>query len=147
VAPDVQQKAAGASWSTAKGDGKGRPAGEPSGGQKPPAAVHSPGDYVTPSPNQPPRVVQRSHSSAAAKPAHAAKNHERGRVWVQDGEFVRPVEVRVGVTDGVTTEISGNKIDEGAEVVIGEVHKEVNADDTTNLFTPTMSRGAAKSNK
>ena len=32
-------------------------------------------------------------------------------------------------------------------VVIGEVHKEVNADDTTNLFTPTMSRGAAKSNK
>jgi HlyD family secretion protein len=146
VAPDVQQKVAG-SWSAAKGDGKGRPAGEPSGGQKLPAAVHRPGDYVTPSPNQPPRAAQRPHSSTAEKPERAARNHEHGRVWVQDGEFVRPVAVRVGVTDGVTTEISGDKIDEGTEVVIGEVHKEANADDTTNLFTPTMSRGAAKANK
>jgi HlyD family secretion protein len=81
---------------------------------------------------------------AGTKPPRPAKDQEHNRVWVKDGDFVRPVEVQVGISDGVTTEISGDKISEGMEVVIGEIHKDTNTDDTTNPFAPTFGKGAAK---
>jgi HlyD family secretion protein len=116
VAPDVRSKVA-ASLTANKGGGKGPPGGQSSGGS------------------------QHSQSPGAAKPA---KDQEHNRVWVKDGDFVRPVEAQVGISDGVTTEISGDKISEGMEVVIGEIHKDTNTDDTTNPFAPTLFKGAAK---
>lgn len=43
----------------------------------------------------------------------------RPKVWVLDGEFVRPITVQVGPTDGVMTEISGDDVKEGMEIVVG----------------------------
>ena len=63
---------------------------------------------------------------------------------MKDGDFVRPIDVQVGISDGVTTEISGDKLQEGIQVVIGEIHKDTATDDTTNPFAPTFSKGAAK---
>jgi HlyD family secretion protein len=80
-----------------------------------------------------------------AKSAPPAKQREdHNRVWVKDGDFVRPVEVQIGVSDGVSTEISGDNVKEGMELVIGEIHKETAADDTTNPFAPTPFKGKAK---
>jgi HlyD family secretion protein len=42
------------------------------------------------------------------------------RLWVKDGGLVRPVEVQLGASNGLMTEIMGNNVTEGMEVVWGE---------------------------
>jgi HlyD family secretion protein len=48
----------------------------------------------------------------------------RGTLWVKQGKFVRPVYVKVGVTDGVLTEVEGRDLAEGLQVVVGETTAE-----------------------
>jgi HlyD family secretion protein len=76
-------------------------------------------------------------SSGGGKSAKSAKEREeRGRVWLLDGDFVRPLDVRVGATDGTNTEISGSEVADGAEVVIGETIATDSSSDTNNPFAP-----------
>ena len=63
---------------------------------------------------------------------------EPSRVWVPSEDFVRPVEVVVGPSDGTMTEISGENVREGMQVVIGEGHRDDEANDTTNPFMPQL---------
>jgi len=49
-----------------------------------------------------------------------AKQDARRFVWIVDGPFVRPIEVKIGLTDGKQTEITGDRIKEGMEVIVGE---------------------------
>jgi HlyD family secretion protein len=44
---------------------------------------------------------------------------KRGRLWVRDGKFVRPIDVQVGPSDGRLTEVGGSEVKEGLEVVVG----------------------------
>ncbi|HZZ71374.1 MAG TPA: efflux RND transporter periplasmic adaptor subunit [Pirellulales bacterium] len=68
-----------------------------------------------------------------------------GRLWLAQGEFVRPIQVHEGVSDGVNTEVSGAEIKEGLEVVIGEAHNNgPGGDDTTNPFAPKFNFGKKK---
>ena len=67
---------------------------------------------------------------------------DRGRIWVQEGNLVRPVSVRILATDGTTTAIGGKQIEQDVEkgdvdVVIGE---NTAADQTndTNPFLPKL---------
>jgi HlyD family secretion protein len=80
---------------------------------------------------------------AASLRKRAPADRERGdqaTVWVEDGGFVRPVKVRIGVGDGGMTEVVGDELQEGTEVVVGEA---ANGDSqgTANPFTPQMFRG------
>jgi HlyD family secretion protein len=61
----------------------------------------------------------------------------QGRVWVEEGKFVRPISVRVGISDGVLTEIVDRELKEGAQVVIGEIPDE-SASDSGNPFAPKL---------
>jgi HlyD family secretion protein len=45
---------------------------------------------------------------------------QAGIVWTRQGDYVRPLSVSVGLTDGMTTEVSGPEIKEGTDVVVGE---------------------------
>jgi len=86
---------------------------------------------------------QRAQAGApGAGPSEPAKKdaHDRARVWVEDGPFVRPVKVRIGLSDGAMTEIVGGELQEGTPVVVGEVHGE-SSGPTSNPFTPQMFRG------
>jgi HlyD family secretion protein len=65
------------------------------------------------------------------------KNIQEGRVWVEDGQFVRPVKVRVGISDGLLTEIVGGDLQEGTAVVVGETTEE-NGADSSNPFAPKL---------
>jgi HlyD family secretion protein len=56
-------------------------------------------------------------ASQPGKPAGEAMS--RGIVWVMDGTYVRPIPVRVGLTDDVNTEVQGEGLAEGTEVVTG----------------------------
>ena len=44
----------------------------------------------------------------------------RGRLWVIDGGKPRGIDVRVGLSDGTMTEVSGDGVSEGLEVVVGQ---------------------------
>jgi len=81
----------------------------------------------------------------SAKSQIAKTREDRGRVWVADGPYVRPIEVQIGATDGVSTEIQGDGLTEGLEVVIGEVSASAAGGDPTNPFIPKLPpRGGRK---
>lgn len=66
---------------------------------------------------------------------------ERGTVWVQAGDYVRPLRVRIGWSDGVHTEVSGEGLTEGTEVIIGDIRKDNGGGGTSNPFAPQMFGG------
>lgn len=70
---------------------------------------------------------------------HAAGDH--GRLWLADGSFVRPIEVQLGASDGTMTEVAAPELEDGMEVVIGEVRSE-QVDGTNNPFAPKLFRGS-----
>jgi HlyD family secretion protein len=43
----------------------------------------------------------------------------RGRLWVLEVDKPRPIDVRVGLSDGAMTEVSGEGVAEGMEVIVG----------------------------
>jgi HlyD family secretion protein len=82
----------------------------------------------------------RASKGDEPRPTEPARDrHDQGRVWVAEGDFVRPVKVRIGLSDGVVTEITGGELSEGTPVVVGEIH-ETAAGATSNPFTPQMFR-------
>jgi len=65
----------------------------------------------------------RRARGATTKRASVASSEMEGRtgaIWVIDGPFVKPIRVRAGISDGLDTEVRGEGISEGMEVVIGE---------------------------
>ena len=60
-------------------------------------------------------------------------------IWLQDGAFVRPVEVNVGITDGINTAVSADGLQEGQAVVIGEDSGSAQTI-PTNPFLPQIRR-------
>lgn len=65
----------------------------------------------------------------------------RGTVWVRDGQYVRPISVREGITDGFDTKIEGPDVKEGMEVVVADFQpSESSAQGQTNPFTPQFGR-------
>jgi HlyD family secretion protein len=64
-----------------------------------------------------------------------------GVVWVPEGNYVRPVKVRVGISDGTMTEVEGDELREGLAVVTGEeIQSDGSSSTTTNPFTPQIIR-------
>ncbi len=53
-------------------------------------------------------------------PGAKGARESKGVVWLKDGEFVRPVEVKVGTSDGSSTAVTADHLKEGEEVVTGE---------------------------
>lgn len=84
--------------------------------------------------------------------AGAARGGPRtaGTIWVRadDGNLLRPIEVKLGMTDGAATEVQGDDLEEGMEVVTGEITPEMAAaPGGTNPFAPkwpSRKKGAAK---
>jgi HlyD family secretion protein len=66
----------------------------------------------------------------------------KGRIWIDTGGRVKPLEVIVGATDGSVTEVSGDALTEGLLVVIGEedVSNAAADEGTRNPFLPKFPR-------
>jgi HlyD family secretion protein len=70
--------------------------------------------------------------------AKSAKPHDNsGRLWVEDGPYVRPIDVQKGLTDSNVTEVSGPGLKEGMEVVVGEKSPDEDVEGT-NPFMPKI---------
>jgi HlyD family secretion protein len=61
---------------------------------------------------------ERTQGSAST-PAPAGSTETQQTLWVTQGNFVRPVKVRTGLTDGSLTEVEGAELSEGMNVVVG----------------------------
>ena len=71
-----------------------------------------------PPPSGEPKASGRSGNAKGAKGPRRREDH--CRLWVASGEFVRPIDVEAGPTDGLFTEVSGRGVKEGMSVVVGE---------------------------
>ncbi len=81
----------------------------------------------------------------------ALSRPERGRaegmpqatVWIQAGQFVRPIAVSAGLNDGTYTEVAGAGLREGERVVIGAGATKARPEETgeRNPFAPQIFRG------
>ena len=86
-----------------------------------------------------------NNRSVSKKNASAASDGQiQGIVWVPQGDRVRPVRVLIGPSDGIQTEIDGEALQEGQEVVVGEMQQANAASGTTNPFTPQFRRSRSE---
>ncbi len=67
----------------------------------------------------------------------------RSSLWLPAGEYVRPLAVKAGLSDGAMTEVSGENLAEGLDVVAGVQFQAGAKPDTSNPFTPSFSRGGS----
>ena len=64
---------------------------------------------------------------------------EDGVLWTPDGQTVRQIQVKVGVSDGLNSEVSGDGIQEGTPVVVGEIQGGA-GDKMSNPFVPQFGK-------
>lgn len=85
---------------------------------------------------------QGSGAGGAAAQTEKDREEERpGTIWVLANGSVKPIPVRVGVTDGTSTEVEGDGLKEGMQVVTGEQPRETPGGSTpASPFTPKLFR-------
>ncbi len=74
----------------------------------------------------------------------------QGIVWVEQGNFVQPFNVSIGLTDGTLTEVQGYDLAEGMRVVIGEQSSEASYGPSSgggSPFTPQIGRSRSSAVK
>ncbi len=67
-----------------------------------------------------------------------SKGHH-GTIWIRDGRYVRPLDVKLGTSDGTRTAVSADALREGAEVVTSETVRSAEASQRSP-FLPQMIR-------
>jgi len=91
------------------------------------------GVSADPPANDPPSTRQASTNQIKAPKA------SHGTIWVTDGEFVRPVEVKLGTSDGLNTAVTASELREGQVVITGETVATAQTE-AKNPFLPAMRR-------
>ena len=89
------------------------------------------------------RAPASSRPAASTGPGTAPEGEafSHGRVWARQGAYVRPVKVRAGMSDKTMTEVQGEDLKEGMEIVVGEQHAGAAPGGSTNPFTPQLRSG------
>jgi HlyD family secretion protein len=87
-----------------------------------------------------------SEKAAGEKPTTGAdkESHDRGTLWVEDGGFVRPIKVHIGLSDGLNTEIVSGDLQEGVAVVLGETRPNDSGGTAKNPFAPKLYGGGSR---
>src|SRR6266403_1030829 len=68
-----------------------------------------------------PATSKTSKQGKAASLSPPTGEGHVGTVWLIDGDFVRPVEVKTGASDGANTAVASDILEEGQPVVTGEI--------------------------
>ena len=89
-------------------------------------------DFRSPGADDPP-AGNKSSKQSKDSGAHS------GTLWLKEGNFVKPLEVTMGTSDGTSTAISSDQLKEGQEVVTGEISGNGQAG-TKNPFLPPVMR-------
>ena len=97
-------------------------------------------EFRTVSANEPGQN-ENLHSSQNSQ-SQAAVN---GVVWTLQDSYVRPIKVRLGLSDGTKTEVQGDELKEGLQVVTGQQAQQTADSGTTNPFVPQIRRNRSSS--
>jgi len=101
----------------------------------------------TPQPDQiAPQVRQvlkerkrRNQGDQEASTGKEARSESRlGTVWLVQSSYVKPLQVRLGLSDGSQTEVQNPDLKEGMRVVMGERSKEEGPASAASPFTPQI---------
>jgi HlyD family secretion protein len=92
--------------------------------------------------------AQNQKDPPAGDPAGGAKSSKpdkgsrerQGTIWLRDGEFVRPMEVKTGTSDGANTAVASGDLQEGQEVVTGENTASTQTKTKNPFLPPTIRR-------
>jgi HlyD family secretion protein len=79
--------------------------------------------------------------TASEKTPETNQVSSAGVVWVQQNSYVRPINVKLGPSDGTKTEVQGDEIKEGMKVITGQQQQKTADTGTTNPFVPQIRRG------
>jgi HlyD family secretion protein len=80
---------------------------------------------------------------ASTRPAgsqRAKKSHDKGLLWVIEGEFLKPIKVHLGMSDGTMTEVQGPDLKDGLKVVVSEQRPTGAPQAGASPFMPQMRR-------
>jgi len=100
-----------------------------------------PGDSKRPGADAQPAAGTPQATGLQAK-SPAGGNMGRGVIWALEGKLVRPIFVRTGSSDSLNTQIEGDGVTEGLEIVTGvQTQAAAQSTDTTNPFAPKFPRG------
>ncbi len=84
----------------------------------------------------------RREEKPNAKPEQAPPDGQKtGAVWVRQGNFLEPIRVTTGLSDGVVTEVQGDRLKEDMEVILGQQIQATGPAGNTNPFIPQLGRG------
>ena len=62
-------------------------------------------------------------------------------LWVAEGAYVRPIRVRIGLSDGANTEVEGENLSNGMKIVVGlDTNGNTSSTQTKNPFVPQIPR-------
>lgn len=87
------------------------------------------------------RKKKSSSKDSAAKKA-AGEDNGKSVLWINSGNYLKPLEVKAGISNNTQTEIESPDIQEGMEIVTGLRTVGNDKKSTTNPFTPKIGRGA-----
>jgi HlyD family secretion protein len=62
-----------------------------------------------------------STGSGEARGGGDPRSGAPGRVWVLDGDKVKPIALTLGISDGAATEVLRGELKEGQEIIVGGV--------------------------
>jgi len=90
--------------------------------------------------NQPATGPQETLAKETAPPTTDADGGEQGVLWVAEGQHVRPIFVQIGLSDEDMTEVEGEGLVEGMEVVTGQQEIQETSAGGSNPFLPKFPR-------
>lgn len=85
--------------------------------------------------NRPSLPLTRTSSSA---PENQSTMEGQGTLWLLEESYVRPLHVQIGLTDGLVTEVSGEKLAENTVVVTGIESVRSEKQGPNNPFMPIL---------
>lgn len=86
------------------------------------------------------RGAGKGPTSSSTRPTTDESRPTPGQLWVQDGGYVKPINVRVIATDGMMSEVAGKDVKDGMDIVTGENTQADSGDTAKNPFMPQMRR-------
>jgi len=89
------------------------------------------------------RLTESNGDAKKGSESPQSEKDQPAMVWVPKGDRAEGVKVKAGGTDGVLTEVSGDGLEEGMSVIVGEKDPKgrQQAGGTTNPFAPVMRGG------
>src|SRR5688572_7592442 len=111
----------------------------------PPDLIHPDARNQTAERAESPRAGRRGGGGGTTRPSTRPAGEvamKPATLWVKDGEYVKPLKIRAGISDQTVTHVQGEGLTEGLEIVVADTRPDAAGAPAggTNPFTPQFRR-------